>query len=736
MLYRNLAARPLAFPLALACCAASSPLSAQEQPREQAQPAPGTAADDFHDRRVSTSGEIVVTAIGLEQLDVVAGTSVLEGDELQRNLDGQVGEVLAKLPGVSATSFTPGASRPVLRGFSGERVRVLVDGIGTIDVSNTSPDHATTIDPLTAERIEVLRGPAVLLYGSQAIGGAVNVIDKRIPQRLLNEPFHLDAIAAADTAYDLRSTGASLDVAMGSGVVVHVDGAYRKTDDVEIPGFVLAPGLRADVLADAEEEEGEGHFEEAEELRELAAQRGVLPNSATETWSANAGFAFFRGDSSLGASVGIYDTAYGVPSRPGAGHAHGEEEGEEPEDEEGEEHGEEAVSIGLRQYRADLRGRLALGDGFFSALNTRVGFSDYTHTEFEGDEVGTVFETKGIEARAVLEQNRRNSWGGSTGIQYFFRDFTSFGAEAYLPENFTEQLAIFTLQEFDLAPVQLELAGRYETTDVDAPRIGFARSFDTFSGALSLAHETEEGLRFGVSGSRAERAPSAEELLSNGDPALELRPHVATQAVEVGDPGLDVESAWGIEAFARGSLGAGTVSLAVFKNWFDDYIYLSDTGLEEEGFPVFNYLQADADYFGIEGQIRYPLYRSDSFTLLADLRGDYIRAELADGTPLPRIPPLRILGALEAQTGPFEVRGEVQWFDSQNRVAPFETPTDSFTHVNASIAWKPLRGNDNLTVLAQAENIFDVDGRRHASFTKDFVPLAGRNFKLSVRASF
>ena len=733
MLYRNLiAARPLALPLGLALAAIAIPAHAQEAGDPLPEAAEGPDSDDFHDRRVATSGEILVTAQGLDELDVLAGTSVIEGDELQRNLDGQLGEVLAATPGVSATSFSPGASRPVLRGFSGERVKILIDGIGAIDVSNTSADHATSIDPLTAERIEVLRGPAVLLYGSQAIGGAVNVIDKRIPLRRLNEPFHLDAIAGVDTASDLREGGASLDVPLGGGFVGHIDGAYRTTDDLEIAEFANSADLRADLLADAAEEEEEGHLEEAEELREAAGQRGVLPNSATETWSANAGFAFFEGDSNLGASVGIYDTTYGVPMRPGTSHAHGEEGEEEDHghgDEEAHEHGEELVTIGLRQYRADLRGKLALGDGFFSALNTRVGYSDYTHTEFEGDEVGTVFDVKGIEARAVLEQNDRNGWGGSTGVQYYFRDFDAFGAEAYVPKNRTDQFALFSLQEIDFDPIQLELAGRYEKTDVESQAVGFQRSYDTFSGALGLVYETAGDLRFGVTGSRAERAPSAEELLSNG-------PHIATQAFEIGDPDLEVEGAWGLEAFARGSLGAGTVNVAVFQNWFDDYIYLAEAGLEEDGLPVFEYLQGDARYFGVEGQITYPVIETDGFTLLADVRGDYIRAELDDGTPLPRIPPMRLSGALEAQTGPFDVRGEVEWFAEQDRVAAFETPTDGFTHVNASVAWKPLRGNDNVTVMLQADNIFDVEGRRHASFTKDFVPLGGRNFKLSVRTSF
>jgi iron complex outermembrane receptor protein len=711
----------------LAIAASAAPISASAQDSSAADPAEPAASqtsrddksvDDFHNRGDRFDGTIVVSAVGVTQLDVLAGTSVMQGVELQRSLDGQLGETLAKLPGVSATSFSPGASRPILRGFSGERVKVLVDGIGAIDVSNTSADHAVSIDPLTAERIEVLRGPAVMLYGSQAIGGAVNVIDKRIPLRPLDEPVHIDARLGAGTAADMLEGGLSFDIPAGKQFVLHVDGSYRRTKDLAIPGFVASDALRAELLAEAA-------ADEADEPEEAAGLHDVLPNSATETYSANAGFAFFEGESNLGAAIGIYDTTYGIATRPGTGHAHGEDEGTVGE----EEDGEETVTIGLRQYRADYRGELALGDGFFSQLRTRFGYSDYTHTEFEGTEVGTTFDVKGFEGRAELVQNLRGTWQGVLGIQYYFRDFGAEGAEAYVPPNLTSQLAVFALQEVGIGPVQLEFAGRYEATDVEGQSPGINRSFDSFSGAVSLAHETENGFRFGITGSRVERAPSAEELLSNG-------PHIATQAFEIGDANLKVESAIGAEAFVRGRIGLASINLSAYKNWFSDYIYLEETGLEEDDLPVFQYLQADAEYFGIEGEISLPLFDSGPLTILADLRGDYIRAELDDGTPLPQIPPLSLLGALEAQTERFDVRAEVEWSDSQTRTAAFETPTDSFTFVNASIAWKPLRGEENLTLLLQANNIFDVEGRRHASFTKDYVPLAGRNIRISAKASF
>jgi iron complex outermembrane receptor protein len=712
----------------LSCAAAAALLPhsawAQEEPDNEERASATPNSDDFH-------GEIVVTAPGLSRLDILAGTSVLDGIELQRNLDGQIGEVLAKLPGVSASGFAPGVSRPVLRGFGGERVRVLSDGVGAIDASSTSDDHAVTVDPLIAERVEVLRGPAVLLYGSQAIGGAVNVITKRIPPRVPEEPVHVDALAGFDTAKNLREGGLSLDIPLGGNVAFHVDGSYRNTDNLEIPGFVASDSLRAQLLELAEEEEEEGHLDEAEEFREGANTRGVLPNSWTETYSLGTGLAYFSGDSNIGASFDYYDTTYGIPGLPGVGHVHDhDEEGEDHEEEEGHEEG--PVSIGMKRYRADLRGVLDLGDGLFDKVQTRWGYSDYTHTEFEGDEVGTVFDVQGVEGRVELVQSRRGNWQGSIGGQFSHTDFAAIGEEAFVPSNKIDSFAIFALQELDFDRLEVEFGGRYERTDIDAQdSIGVARDFDSFSGAVGASYaliESGSELRAGINLSRAERAPSAQELFANG-------PHIATQQFEIGNTALDTERSWGVEGYLRGGIGPAQVSASVYRNWFDGFIFLSETGDEEDGLEVFEFLQQDANQFGVEAEVTVPLFESDGFSLLADLRGDYVRATLADGSPVPRIPPLSLLGALEGQFGHFDARAEVQWFDGQDRVSEHESPTDGFTFVNASVAWHPFEGNDNLTIMAQVENLFDVEGRRHASFTKDFVPLAGRNVKLSVKVS-
>lgn len=694
---------------------------------------------------VGSGADIVVTAPFVRDLDILAGKSVLTGEKLLEDMRLQIGETLTRLPGMSATSFAPGASRPVLRGFQGERIRVLSDGLGSLDVSNTSTDHAVTVDPLTAERIEVLHGPAVLLFGSQAIGGAVNVLDRRIPRGVPESGIHLDAIGSLGSAANERSGGAALDVALTPNIVLHADGSYRETGRLRVGGYVLSPGLRAEQRAIAEEEAEEGHFEEAAAALGLANLRGRLPDSSTRTYTLGGGLALLNDGGSLGFSVGYLNSRYGVPMRPGAAHHHhdGEEEHDDEleEEGEGEAHDHESVTIGLRQFRADMRGELKVDGAFIDSIRVRLGFADYRHTEFEGGEVGTLFESNAFEGRLELVQADRDGWRGVIGAQGFTRDFSAVGAEAFVPPNTTRQFGIFTLQEFDLGALGVELAGRYEHSrigtgavrlglDEDAPAIATRRSFNAFSAAIGINHALTPDVKIGINGSRAVRAPSAEELFSNG-------PHMATQAYELGNPGFRTEKSWGVELYARGAAGPLRFQLSGYATWFDDYIYQRDTGLEADELPVFAYQQAGARYLGFEGELAATLVKRGDFTLEGNVVADHVRARLANGGgPVPRIPPLRVLAGLSATHGAVGGRVEVERVTPQRRVAAFETETDGFTLVNASLSWRPL-GRDSETVLIlSANNLFDVDARRHASFTKDFVPLPGRDLRLTARLSF
>lgn len=714
---------------------------------------PAIAQTAEHDERDRSSASavhdtegLVVTAPFVADLDLLAGSSVVTGDELVRTVRGQIGDTLTSQPGVSATSFSPGASRPVLRGFQGERVRVLTDGLATLDASNTSTDHAVTIEPLTAERIEVLRGPAVLLFGSQAIGGAVNVLDRRIPRAMPENGFHVDATGVYGTAADERGGGAALDVALTSQIVAHVDGSYRRSDDIRTGGYTLSAPLRAEQLALAQEARDEGNLDEAGEALARANQRGRLPNSFTRTYSLGGGIALINDGGNLGVSVGYYDTSYGVPERPGAEHDHGAGGAPAPA-EEGD------VSIGMQQFRADLRGEVAIG-GFIDALRVRAGYSDYKHTEFEGAETGTVFNNEGFEGRLELVQADRDGWRGATGFQGYTRKFAAVGQEAFVPQNFTDQYGIFTLQEYHLGAIGLEAALRYEHTRVRAAQVkldyadggataAFDRRFDALSGALGVSYTLAPDVKVGINGSHASRAPSAEEMFSRG-------PHVATQAYEVGNPGFGLEKSWGLELYARGATGPVRFQLAGYANWFSNYVYEADTGLTfpddvlppgtvaEFELPIFQYRQADARYLGVEGEIAATFIDGgkQGFSLGGNLVADYVYARLGDGSAVPRIPPLRVLAGVDAGTGMLSGRVEVEHATRQTRVATFETETPAFTLVNAALTWHPLAASPETALILSANNIFDVEARRHASFTKDFVPMAGRDIRISARVSF
>ena len=687
---------------------------AYAQQRETASTEASIQSDDFHG-----SDDIIVTAPFVERLDILSGTSAISGEVLAEKTRAQLGDILTSLPGVSATSFSPGASRPVLRGYQGNRVAVLTDGIGNIDASNTSADHAVTIDTLTVERIEVLRGPAVLLFGGQAVGGAVNALDKRIPRSIPDEDIHIDALAGYGSAARDWSGGASIDMPITDRVIVHLDGSYRNSDDLRTGGYVLSPNLRAEVLDFAAEETSEGNLEEAAEARELADQRGRIPNSAVKSWTAGGGIAFIDDNGNLGVSYSIYDTNYGIPARPGASHAHAAAETAE----------EAAVTIGLRQYRLDFRGELNLGEGLLEKLRLRAGYADYTHTEFEGDEVGTVFNSQGIEARAELVQNDLGGWRGASGVQYQTRDFEALGAEAFVPPNKTRQYGLFTLQEYTKGNLDAEVAVRFDAAELRADTLGLTRSFNNVSAAFGLGYNIGD-LKIGANISRTGRAPAVEELLSNG-------PHIATQAFEIGDPDLKSERAWNGELYARYDTPGTAFSATLYTNRFDNFIYEADTGDIEDDLPVFQYFQNDAKVWGVEFQASKRLASFGSSNLSVDGVADYTRAKISSGGGnVPRIPPLRLLGGVELTNASLDLRGEVEWSDAQTKTAAFETPTDGFTLVNASATWRPFGRGRNIALIASANNIFDVTARRAASFTKDFVPLTGRDFRVTARLSF
>ncbi len=699
----------------------ATPAFANDAPaadRDGGSPTGAAKPESLHTRQ---SSEIVVTApFQRDRLDILSGVSVVQGAELTQALRPTIGETLARTPGVSATSFGPNASRPVLRGLQGERVRILTDGIGSIDVSNTSVDHAVVVNPLLADRIEVLRGPSTLMFGSSAIGGVVNVIDKRIPRVVPDEAIHVDMIGTYGSAANERSGAGAVDVPLGDKFVVHADGSYLKTGNLRIGNYVLSRRARATALANAGTETPE-QLDEGIDFAENAQLRGKLPNSQSKTWTAGVGAALITDTGNLGVSYSHYDSLYGVPDR------YAIRPGEE----------QEGPRLSLAQDRIDLRAEVETGGGLLKSIRARAGYATYRHFELEENgDVGTAFYNKGLEGRVELVQSDRGAWKGASGVQYFSRDFNVVGDEAFLPRNSTEQFGIFTLQQLDYGKLKFEGGARFEHTSLiakplpDQPQFFQGqRKFDAFSGSLGASYAIADGWRLGVNASRTTRAPSAEELFANG-------PHAGTQAFEIGNPDFKKERAWGVEAILRGKGQGYSLEASAFYNWFSNFIYESLTGDVEDGLPVFQSNQAKARYYGFEVQGSLDLAKLGEMTLTADGLADYVHAQITEAGPAPRIPPLRVAGGLQLSGKNLDVRGEVEWNDGQKRVAAFETPTDSFTLVNAQLNIRPWGNERPLSFALSANNIFDVDARRHASFLKDFAPLAGRDFRITARASF
>jgi len=680
-----------------------------------------------HDSDGREGDDIVVAGHPPIDFGLMAGTATLDGDTLVAQTRGQIGETLARLPGVSATSFAPGASRPVLRGFDGDRVRVLLDGIGSIDASSVSADHAVVFDPLTVDHIDVLHGPAVLLFGGQAIGGAVNALDKRIP-RTVPESITGAVVGGYGTAARERSIGGAIDVPIGDRFVAHLDGNWRKSGDVRVGGLVNSPSLRGQLLDEAAEHRAEGETAEADEFAELAGLSGRIANSGARSYTLGGGLAFIDAGGNLGVSVQRFDSRYGVPLRPGSGHAHGAESHGDHEHDHDHEH-EENVSIGLVQTRVDLRGAIELG-GLFDNLQFRGAYGDYRHIEFEGDDVGTRFDGNGIEFRADLIQAERNGWRGRSGVNLLSRKMTIVGAEAFVPNNQVDRFGVFTLQSFKLGGgFEIEGAGRFEKASVKAPLIGFDRSFDLWSGAAGLSFAPAESWKIGVNYTRGARAPSPEELLSDGL-------HVATQSYERGDAGFGTETSDGFEAYLRYQTPRAQFSLTGYMTDFGKFIAARPTGEQIEGLPVFQYAQLPARFKGFEASGTVEAFRWSGGALQIDAAADYTHAQLKGVGPVPRIPPLRLRGGAEVRQGALRLRGEVEWNERQTRVAAFENPVPAFTFVNLSADWHPMGEEGPVTLVLAADNLFDVVGRRAASFTRDFVPLPGRDVRITAKLAF
>lgn len=693
------------------------------------------AADPAAPEKTKDLEAVVVTASPLKgnAESLAKPVDVLVGEELDRAKSSTLGDTVAKLPGVQTTYFGTGVGRPIIRGQEGPRVQVLSGGIGSMDASTVSADHAVSIEPFLADQIEVLKGPATLLFGSGAIGGAVNVVDGRLPDVLPDEPLSGRVEVRGNTVNDERSGMFRLDGVNGNWVL-HADGLVRDTDDYDIPGFAIV---------EHHDEDEEDHAHEDEQVK------GTLPNSSVKTRAGAVGATWLGDKAYFGLAASTYRTNYGIPA---GAHVHDDGHGHEGEEEEAHEE-EGPVRIDMVQNRIDLKAGVYDPFSFLQAINLRGAYNDYEHVELESGLPATRFNNRGRELRLEAVQKELNGWRGAFGLQYGHGDFGAVGEEAFVPTTTTDTLGLFVVQEKDFGPWKIELGGRHEQVKLE-PDDRADRDFDvtSLSGAAIWRINSAFDLRFGLDS--AERAPTNEELFAAGT-------HVATQSVEIGNADLDKERSRRAEIGLHAHGERVDFKLAIYQTNFKDFIYLADTGVSE-GLPVRLWTQQDAKFKGIEAEARIKLIDSDAAGAW-DLRvfGDSVRAqldgsgtrqvqfdvphgdhshhyaiELAQGGNLPRIAPTRYGADLNWSLGGWRASLGAVRYARQDDVAQHEEASAGYTLVDAHLAYRWDHTATSWELFLDGSNLTDQEARPHTSLLRDYSPLPGRGVAFGIRAYF
>ncbi len=607
-------------------------------------------------------------------------TEVLSGERLDENRAASLGETVASMPGVQSSNFGPGVGRPIIRGLDGPRVAVLAGGLSTQDVSTVSQDHSPAIEPFLADQIEVLKGPSTLLFGSGAIGGAVNVVDGRIPEYAISNGFS----GRAETRFYAGDQDGNTAMARVDGgtdtFALHADAVYRNALDYE-----TRDGRQANSFIDT--------------------HSGAVGGSLLGDW----GF--------VGLSASRFNDAYGNPGEPGNLAA-----------------GERGVHLDMRQERYEMKGALRDLWGEGNGLRFAAAHTGYQHTEFEGDEVGTIFNKNANEARVEASFGSTDRWQGAVGVQGVASTFAAIGEEAFVPQTSTRAFGLFSVARRSWNGFQLDLGARVDT--VKSSPVGAAsRSFTPVSLSLAGGWKLTERVRLTAHLDHAERAPVEEELFADG-------PHIATLAYEIGNANLAKEAANQLELGLHYQSKRVDAKVSAYYNRFNDFIYLIDTGDSvyrdeaDEFLPIHQWSQANASFRGFEGEATFHLAATDQGDWDLRVFGDTVRATLRNDDNVPRIPPSRLGAQLRWEHTGWRAALGATRNNRQDKVAQNETPTDGYTLVDAHATRHFDAGNLSWELFADASNLTNQVARVHTSFLKDAVVLPGRAVSFGIRMFF
>lgn len=634
--------------------------------------------------------QITVTAGGKEEtvLETFSSVSSLDGHQLGlRNSAPSLGELLETEPGIAKRSFGPGSSRPVVRGFDGDRVLVLQDGTRTGTLSSQSGDHGEPVDGSEIERVEIVRGPGTLLYGTNAVGGVVNVISRH--HELEQHPHpgirgHLKGMGGTNNG--LGGGGGGFEIGKGDWLFWGM-GSGQRTGNYHAP-------------------------------------TGEVDNSFANIVQTSAGLGHYAEKNFFTFSYGLQDGKYGIPPSEVEEH---EDHGEEDHDHEDEHtHAHEDVNIDWRRHNVRFHGGWRNLDTWLDSFRATVNYSDWRHFEVEGSEIATRFSNNQWTWQGLFQQNQRGVLSGSFGAWGMRRDFKTTGEEAIAPPVTQNAVALFAVEEIKLEKLRIQFGGRLEHNGYNAGNDSPDRSFTGVSGSVGLYAPLWRGGAAVVNYTSSYRAPALEELYNHG-------PHLGNLAYEIGNPELQRERAHGVEVSLRHNGNKIRTELSGYYNRIQDFVYLAPTGNIEEGLVEARYDQMGARYLGAEARLDVLLHSN----LWLNLGFDAVDAQIRDPkTPLPRIPPTRGRIGLDWRKGGLNVRPELVLSNRQWQVFPTETPTAGYAVVNLlgsyTIAGAHLTHIFGVNVFNANDKLY----QNHLSFIKAAAPEIGRGVRFSYTLFF
>lgn len=669
------------------------------------------AAEPMSNASAQTLATIQVSAHPLNRSadDLVSPNNIIEPERLFQQNSSTLAEALEGQLGVRAETFGAGAARPVIRGQTAPRVKVLSDGAAMLDASEISPDHNIPIEPMLAERIEILRGPATLLYGGGAIGGVVNVLDRKIPTTMPENEVEGQAGLRINSAAAERAAIFGITTALSDNLALRLEGVSRKTTEYRAPKSFSMTHEDGDVESPKR-----------------------ISGTATEGDQVSVGVSWIDDRGYLGVAYSKNSNDYGLSGHSEAyadcGLAAGLTLNCEPQgqpDPHEHEHEEAAPVIRLRSERVDLRGELANPLAGIEKLRLRAGFTDYQHQEIEGGAVGTTFSNRGFNTRLELEHQPVAGWRGVVGVQQQQAEFSVQGEEGFLPTTDTRNIGVFLLEHYQWQDLHIELGARHEWQQVTPDNAQAVSDLRGTSVSASALWDFAPTYSLVGSLSRSQRLPHAQELYAEGV-------HLATNTLELGDANLGAETSLNAELGLRRTDADLTFNAQVFYNRVDDYIYANSLD-RFENFRLIQYAQADAAFVGAEAEVSYAFTPSLSASVFAD----HVEGKLRGGEDLPRIPATRWGSRIHQDWQDWQA--EVEWYqvNTQNNIASFEQVTPAYQMLNATLSYEGMTVNqETYRLFVRGSNLLDDVAYNHTSFLSNVVPMMGRNLSLGMQVSF